>query len=57
MMEGVKLLQRCLVVLLALGAVAQPPEVQKMWRLFGDLTQASGAHRKVRFQLTEQEVD
>ena len=57
MMEGVHFLRRCLVVILAAGAWGQPPEVQKVWRLFGDLAQASGAHRKMRFQLTEQEVN
>ncbi len=57
MMEGVNFFRRCLLVFLAVGAWAQPPEVQKMWKLFGDLAQASGAHRKMRFQLTEQEVN
>jgi hypothetical protein len=57
MMEGVHFFRRCLVVILAVGAWAQPPEVQKMWRLFGELAQASAAQRKLQFQLTEQEVN
>ncbi|MFN0104852.1 MAG: hypothetical protein ACKV2U_22560 [Bryobacteraceae bacterium] len=36
---------------------AQPAAVQKVLRLFGDLNQAQSSKQKVRFQLTEAEVN
>jgi hypothetical protein len=48
-----------LTVLLIFGlcAGAQPTAVQKVLRLFGDLNQAQATQQKVRFQLTEAEVN
>jgi hypothetical protein len=44
-------------MLAALSASAQPASVQKVLKLFGDLTQAQTTKQKVRFQLTEAEAN
>lgn len=44
-------------VLAALSASAQPAAVQKILRLFGELNQAQSTKQKVRFELTEAEVN
>lgn len=57
MMEGVRLLWLWMGAVLAVGAGAQPVAVQKVLTLFGELNRAQSSKQKVRFQLTEQEVN
>ena len=44
-------------ILLASSVTAQPAAVQKVLQLFADLNQAQSTKKKVRFQLTEAEVN
>ncbi|MBM3782836.1 MAG: hypothetical protein FJW30_00680 [Acidobacteria bacterium] len=46
-----------LFLLLAVSVSAQTPAVKKMLGLFNELTQAQQSKKKVRFQLTESEVN
>jgi hypothetical protein len=57
MMVSVSLLRSLLVGFSALSLSAQPAAVQKVLRLFDELNQAQSTKQKVRFQLTEAEVN
>ena len=56
-MVGVIFIRLLVVVFSVLGASAQPAAVQKVLRLFDDLSSAQTTKQKVRFQLTEAEVN
>lgn len=56
-MVGVMRIRAVPMVLFVLGLGAQPAAVTKMLGLFGELNQAQSTKRKVRFHLTEAEVN
>ena len=56
-MERVRVLRRLVWLGAAFSLWAQPASVQKVLQLFNDLTQAQVSKQKVRFQLSETEVN